>query len=401
MSSQINQISSSQEPRRIAIVVRDGMDHDQFTQKLIELERHNESEIYLLGARLGSVCCRNGQRVEVDATLRRWSGARFAVVYVMHARKARSAATPLIEDVFTRAAACAGGMIVNIVPDGVSERPVSQRKLNKTWLPALSMVPAWQTSRSQAPLATLARWLAPSLVLAAMSAPVRAQDVTPIVIDPAATDVPYTIDSSRTIVRSNTGQCWRTGTWTLEAAAKTKVVGSDFPAGCYCDKGLLPKETCEPAPMVAPPLPPQPVIVPPPPPPAAPVPQKVSVPADALFDFDKARLTSAGRAQLGIYADQLKSLDLESVVAVGHTDRIGSEKYNEKLSERRAAAVKAFLIEQGVPAEKVFIEGKGERQPVTGDKCNKLGRENASNHKLVECLAPDRRVDIEAVGVHR
>ena len=264
------------------------------------------------------------------------------------------------------------------------------------------MMPVHNPGRPITRLATLARLLAPSLMVGAMCTSARAEDVTPVVIDPSATNVPYVVDSSRTIVHNNTGLCWRTGTWTLEAAAATKVVGSEFPVGCYCDKGLLPKDVCEAKPVVAPPLPPQPVVVPPPPAqPVAPVPQKVSVPADALFAFDKAKLTAAGRSQLSTYADQIKALDLESVVAVGHTDRIGTEQYNQKLSERRAAAVKAFLIEQGVPAEKVFTEAKGEKQPVTGDKCNKMGRENARNHKLVDCLAPDRRVDIEAVGARR
>jgi OOP family OmpA-OmpF porin len=177
------------------------------------------------------------------------------------------------------------------------------------------------------------------------------------------------------------------------------VVGSDFPVGCYCDRDLMPKGACEPkvaavTPAPAPAPAPQPA-------PAPLVPDKVSVPADALFAFDKATLTPTGRSQLSTYADKLKALNLESVVAVGHTDRIGTEAYNQKLSERRAAAVRAFLIEQGVPADKVFSEGRGESQPVTGDQCQKMGRENAANHKLVACLAPDRRVEVEAVGVRR
>lgn len=375
MSSQ-DKVSTPRAPRCIAVVVRDGMDYGQFIKTLIDLEQREQVQIYVLASRLGSVCCHNGQRVAVDATLRRWSGARFDEVYVMHANEARLMKTPLIEEVFTRAAQCAGAMVVNLQPRA---RPVARPVLR---LPAL------------------VRLLAPSLVMGAMWAPVHAQQVdAPVVIDPAASNVPYVIDTSRTIVRSGTGQCVRTGTWTLEAAANTKVAGSDFPAGCYCDKPLLPKAACEPKVVIAPPLPPQPVPVPPPPPPVALVPQKVSVPADALFAFDKANLTADGRSQLSTYASQLKTLDLESVVAVGHTDRIGSDKYNQKLSERRAAAVKAFLVEQGVPAEKVYSEGKGESQPVTGDKCAKMGPDRAANHKLVDCLAPDRRVDIEAVGV--
>lgn len=95
---------------------------------------------------------------------------------------------------------------------------------------------------------------------------------------------------------------------------------------------------------------------------------------------------------------QLQGVTLEAVVATGHTDRIGTPAYNDRLSARRADAVKAFLVEQGLPADHVYAEGKGEADPVTGNSCDQMGKENAANKRLVSCLAPDRRVVIEAVG---
>ena len=126
--------------------------------------------------------------------------------------------------------------------------------------------------------------------------------------------------------------------------------------------------------------------------------EKITVAADALFDFNKAVLRPAGKAKLDDLAAKAKDVKLEVILAVGHTDRIGSDAYNQKLSEKRAAAVKTYLVGKGVEANRVYTEGKGEKQPVTGDKCKKLGKESGKNKKLVECLQPDRRVEIEVIG---
>lgn len=219
-----------------------------------------------------------------------------------------------------------------------------------------------------------------------------------IVVPPSSTNTPYVLDSQRTIVRNSTGECWRTGYWSVELAQSTPVVGSEFPAGCICDKSLMPREVCEPKPVAVVTPPPAPVA-----PPPAPVPtsQKVTIPADALFAFDKSALSATGKDTLTTFAEKLKTLNLEAVVAVGHTDRIGSESYNQKLSERRAQSVKDFLVGQGVPADRIYIEGRGKTQPVTTDCDAKKGADGAKNKKLVECLAPDRRVIIEAVGSPR
>jgi OOP family OmpA-OmpF porin len=229
----------------------------------------------------------------------------------------------------------------------------------------------------------------------------HAQNWPSMTVDGGFTNSPYLLDSQRNIVRSSTGSCWHTGYWTPELAQQTKLVGSEFPAGCLCDKDAMPKAVCEPKPVAAVIPPPEPVAPPPPPVPVA-TSQKVTIPADALFQFDKSALTPEGRDRLTTFADKLKALNLEAVVAVGHTDRIGTPAYNQKLSERRAQSVKDFLVGQGVAAERIFIEGRGEGDPVTGNDCQaKKGTETAKNKKLVECLAPDRRVVIEAVGSPR
>ncbi|MDP1957271.1 MAG: OmpA family protein, partial [Rhodocyclaceae bacterium] len=112
-------------------------------------------------------------------------------------------------------------------------------------------------------------------------------------------------------------------------------------------------------------------------------------------DFDKAVLRAEGKAKLDKLAADIKGIKLEVIIAVGHADRIGKDAYNQKLSERRAAAVKDYLVSKGVEANRVYSEGKGEKQPVTAGKC---GKSDVKSKKLIECLQPDRRVEIEVIG---
>jgi OmpA-OmpF porin, OOP family len=162
--------------------------------------------------------------------------------------------------------------------------------------------------------------------------------------------------------------CWRDAFWT-PATANAK-----------CDGALVAQA-------------PQPPVAPPPPP--AITSQKITYQADALFDFDKAILKPAGKEKLDDLASKIEALNLEVVVATGYTDRIGSNAYNDRLSLRRAQAVKAYLVSKGVPADRVYTEGKGKRNPVTTG-CNQ------KNHKaLIACLAPDRRVEVEVVGTSK
>jgi OOP family OmpA-OmpF porin len=131
-----------------------------------------------------------------------------------------------------------------------------------------------------------------------------------------------------------------------------------------------------------------------------PVSTKVTLAADALFDYDKATLRPEGQAKLDDLAQKASALKIEVIIVVGHADRIGSDKYNQALSERRAAAVKAHLMDRGIEANRIYTEGKGETQSVTDDKCKNMGRDHRSNKPLVACLQPDRRVDIEVIGTN-
>jgi OOP family OmpA-OmpF porin len=194
-----------------------------------------------------------------------------------------------------------------------------------------------------------------------------------------ALDRVYVIDQRGEVAMSGAGLCWRTGFWTPAAAAKD-------PAGCKCDKDLLPKEVCEPAVIAK--------AAPAAGPSAKPSADKITVAADALFDFDKATLRPAGKQKLDEVVAKSKQIKLEVIIAVGHTDRFGSDAYNQKLSEKRAAAVKTYLVSKGIEANRVYTEGKGEKNPVTKpDQCP-----GAKSKKVIECLQPDRRVDIELIG---
>jgi OOP family OmpA-OmpF porin len=126
--------------------------------------------------------------------------------------------------------------------------------------------------------------------------------------------------------------------------------------------------------------------------PAAPAPasvrQAVVIQADALFDFDKSVLRPDGRKSIDDALAKLSGVDLEMVIATGHTDSIGTDAYNQRLSERRAAAVKDYLVSKGIPAAKITTLGKGESQPV-------------ATNKTAEGRQKNRRVDIEFKGVRR
>ena len=153
---------------------------------------------------------------------------------------------------------------------------------------------------------------------------------------------------------------------------------------------------------VAPPPPLPPVVVAPPPPPPpkpvymAPVPRKVSFASDSLFDFDKSDVKSMGADAIDKFARDLNGVSYEMIVVTGHSDRIGSSAYNQKLSERRANAVRNYLVDKsGIPASKVSAQGVGETAPVTKtEDC----KGKAKTKALILCLQPDRRVDLEVTG---
>ena len=177
-------------------------------------------------------------------------------------------------------------------------------------------------------------------------------------IDPNGT-VAYLVDKDFNVVKSGTGLCWQNGYWTpANAIAECDGTAKGAPAGA-----------------------------------------KITLAADTLFAFNKADLKPEGKKALDNVVEQAKALKVEVIVAVGYTDRIGSDAYNLKLSQHRANSVKAYLVTKGIPADKIYTEGKGKANPVTGKTCDKIGGpQNGSNKKLVDCLQPDRRAVLEIIG---
>jgi OOP family OmpA-OmpF porin len=167
-------------------------------------------------------------------------------------------------------------------------------------------------------------------------------------------------NASGDVWKNSSGDCWRDSSWTPATAAP----------GCGAPVA---------APKAAAPAAP-----------AAPVAaaSKVTYAADAFFDFDKAVVKPAGKAKLDDLVSKVKGINLEVIIAVGHTDSVGSDAYNQKLSVRRAEAVKAYLVTKGIEKNRIYTEGKGEKQPV------------ASN-KTAEGRAKNRRVEIEVVGTRK
>jgi OOP family OmpA-OmpF porin len=157
--------------------------------------------------------------------------------------------------------------------------------------------------------------------------------------------------ASGDVWKSGTGDCWRDASWTPATAAVG--CGAAAPAA----KAVAPVAAAS----------------------------KVTYAADAFFDFDKSVVKPAGKAKLDDLVSKVKGINLEVIIAVGHTDSIGSDAYNQKLSVRRAEAVKAYLVSKGIEKNRIYTEGKGEKQPVADNK-TKEGR------------AKNRRVEIEVVG---
>jgi OmpA-OmpF porin, OOP family len=181
------------------------------------------------------------------------------------------------------------------------------------------------------------------------------------------------------------------------------LVALAFAFGCATEPPKPePKPAPPPAPKPAPP--PEPKPAPPPPKPAEkpkPVAEKVTFAADVLFDFDKAVVKPEGKSKLDDMSSKVRGINLEVVIAIGHADSIGSDAYNQRLSVRRAESIKAYLVSKGIEPNRVYTEGKGEKQSLTAGKCKSMGKEHRSNKKMVECLQPDRRVEIEVIGTRR
>jgi OmpA-OmpF porin, OOP family len=201
----------------------------------------------------------------------------------------------------------------------------------------------------------------------------------------AAGAVPgYVTNTGSGAVTDASGNCWRTGTWTPDKAAA--------PCDAVPRAALAPV----PPPVTEAPKPVEPVAAAPLAP--APVIQRINLSTDVLFQFNKARLRPGAHEKLDELAQTMQGAEVDRVVVIGHADRIASEEYNRKLSEERALAVRQYLAQAGVEPDRVQVEARGESDPVT--ECKGLGPERGSNQKLVSCLQPDRRVEIEVLG-HR
>jgi len=202
----------------------------------------------------------------------------------------------------------------------------------------------------------LAKFVFAASAVVSFSASAQQQDIQ------AKSNSAYLQDTRGVIVRSGFGPCWHTGYYTP----------ADAVGGCD-------GEIVKAAPVAAP----APAPVPAPAP--APVSVKVTFAADTFFDFDKAVLKPDGKAKMDELVSKLEGMNLEVIIAVGHTDSVGTDAYNQKLSVRRAEAVKAYLVSKGIEASRVYTEGKGEKQPIADNK-TAAGR------------AKNRRVEIEVVG---
>ena len=182
-----------------------------------------------------------------------------------------------------------------------------------------------------------------------------------------------TIDNWRNangdVWKNASGDCWRNASWTPATAAP----------GCGPAPVASKAVEAPPAPKAAAPAPA------PAPAPQAPAASKVTYAADAFFDFDKATLKPAGKAKLDDLVGKVKGINLEVIIAVGHTDNVGSDVYNQKLAVKRAESVKAYLVSKGIEKNRIYTEGKGEKQPV-------------ADNKTSEGRAKNRRVEIEVVG---
>jgi len=178
------------------------------------------------------------------------------------------------------------------------------------------------------------------------------------------------VDAGQAVWKDGSGECWKSGYWTPAMAIEE------------CDPDLISKPG-RPAPAPAPAAKP------------APGAKTLTITSTQLFAFNKSDLSSDAKARLDreVLARLNEFATIQFINVYGHTDRIGSAQYNQKLSERRANAVKSYLVSKGVAASKVETYGYGKTSPV------KSCPDSKDRKALIECLGPNRRVVVEAKGM--
>lgn len=182
-------------------------------------------------------------------------------------------------------------------------------------------------------------------------------------------------DSNGNVWKNSFGECWRDSNWTPATAAAGCGGAAMAPVAAPAAP-MAPSPTNTPAAKATPATPAAA---------AMPAASKVTYAADAFFDFNKSVLKAEGKAKLDDLASKVQGINLEVIIAVGHTDSVGGDAYNQKLSVARSEAVKAYLVSKGIEKNRVYTEGKGEKQPV-------------ADNKTAEGRAKNRRVEIEVVG---
>lgn len=188
----------------------------------------------------------------------------------------------------------------------------------------------------------------------------------------------YLTDSSGKIWRNSYGECWKSGMWTPAMAIPE------------CDPSLVKKPEPEKVVEAAPAPAPAPVG------PEKPAFEKITLQAETLFDFDKSVIHPEGKQHLNaeVVTKMKQYPQVEAILVTGHADRIGTDDYNQRLSERRANAVKDYLVSEGIEAGRIQTAAKGESEPVVA--CTEIkGKENSKNKPLIACLQPNRRVVVE------
>jgi OOP family OmpA-OmpF porin len=187
--------------------------------------------------------------------------------------------------------------------------------------------------------------------------------------------------------------CWRNANWTPATAAPgcdgaiaKAAAPAPTPAPVAVVTPVAPAPA--PAPVAAAPAAAKPAVPAPAPAASAAAATKVTYAADAFFASNNAVLKAAGKAKLDDLVGKVKGINLEVIVAVGHTDSKGTDATNQALSVRRAESVKAYLVSKGIEKNRVYTEGKGSKQPV-------------ADNKTVEGRAKNNRVEIEVVGTQK